>query len=155
MPSLNVLRLVFASLLGLFFSTSVLADQPTLMLRIFAAAIEHDCGAELDTSEEVLQRIITTVQNAAGQDVYVIDGSRKSCGELHCGSGGCPIMMYRRDSTNLTRLVDTMGWSWSLSSDAKRVSINVDGTECGGKATTPCVTTVDLQTGKKRTFRPR
>lgn len=142
-----------ALLLGVTISNAAFADEPPLTLKLFAAAIEHDCGAELETSEDMLSRIITRVENATGQDVFVIDGARKSCGEQHCGSDGCPISVYRRDSTNLTTLLDTMGWSWGLSSDAKILSINVSGTKCGGRATTPCATSVDLQTGKTRTYR--
>lgn len=147
------------ALLNLFMAHAI-AQQVPRTVEGYALQLEEECEAGLNPnplSEVRSSELIKRAADGPKGTIFVVDGAYTRCGDSAplCGTGGCPLGVFRLESGVTTSLYDDQAFSWTISRDGSNVVLRVHGSICGGVGPDPCAIEINLSTGKKKTFQPR
>ncbi len=137
-----------ASIIAL--ATPTLSDGIPQPVRSAAIEISNSCNA---SSSNTMNSILSVYGIANSGMLYVIDGSQTPCqdGSSLCGTGGCPLVVFRSTGEGTKRIFDQNVFSWQVTSDGSKLNATLHATNCGGRSKASyCDLTLNTKTGKKR-----
>lgn len=97
-----------------------------------------------------LVRMVATLRSGT---LYVVDYTQTPCEDSGtvCGTGGCPLGVFRVKGDVVETLFDRNAFSWELTRDKRRIGIGVHGSYCrDGSGPVACVLEINLETGARR-----
>lgn len=151
-------RRIVPALLPIFLQPLMAAEVPR-KVQAYALELESECANgphSAPLSDSPSSKLMELAVQGSKSRVFVVDGAHTRCGDdgPFCGTGGCPIGVFRVESEITTKLYDDQGLGWEISHDNSILTVRVHGSKCGGFGPDPCVTEIDLESGKRKTFRP-
>ena len=98
---------------------AVAAQIPEL-IDAYALKLETECAAS--SGEKIAERssqLINLVAHAPNGSTYVVDGAYTACSDVgpFCGTGGCPVGVFRVNNKSIETLYDENAFSWDVSPD--------------------------------------
>ncbi len=148
---LSMLFIVVASIMASI--PSALSDGIPQPVRSAAVEILNSCNA---SSSSTINAIMSVYGIANSGMLYVVDGSQTPCEHTAalCGTGGCPLIVFRSTGGGLKRIFDQNVFSWQVTVDGSRLNATTHATYCGGRdKASYCDLTLNTRTGKKRITR--
>jgi hypothetical protein len=147
-----------AAFLPIFCRQLVAAEAPRTV-QGYALELEAECAAGPNPgplADSPSSQLIKLASQGSKWKVFIVDGAYTRCGDEAplCGTGGCPIGVFRVEFGVTTNLYDEQGLGWEISHNGSVLRVHVHGSICGGFGPDPCVTEINLENGKRRTFRP-
>ena len=145
-----------------FVSSAVVAHEIPRAVHGYALQLEAECAAgpnpgALSTTHS--PDLIKLAADGPRGKIFIVDGASTRCGDSAplCGTGGCPLGIFRIKNGVTTNLYDAQAHpdNWSISSDGSAITFHVHGSWCGGSGPDPCAIEISLATGSQKTFRPR
>jgi hypothetical protein len=123
----------------------------------YALELEFECAEgpnPAPLSDTPSSKLIELAAQGSKWKVFIVDGAYTRCGDEAplCGTGGCPIGVFRVVSGVTTNLYNDQGLGWEISHNGFVLTVHVHGSICGGFGPDPCVTEINLENGKRRTF---
>ena len=158
-----------SSLLLLAFALPVEAanDDPDIprVVTGYALQLDAECSADSDPGaasgkvalpSQSSSKMIEAAASGPNGQIFVVDGALTACGDTGplCGTGGCPIGLFRVKDGVTTNYYDAQALGWKITGAGSKAIIRVHGSLCGGFGPDPCAIEIDLVSGKRRTFRP-
>lgn len=113
-------------------------------------------GAKLESREEDWFSVIA--RDGAAK-ILLLEGQKTRCFDNDhaiCGTGGCPVVLYRVSGKQVRTLYDKKVLEWRVAAhDGKQYfHADVHGAHCGQPGNAACETFVDLSSGKITTRQP-
>jgi hypothetical protein len=103
-------------------------------------------------SDEAKRRAVSIFKTTDNQIAYVVDVARGCEDEPPslCGTGGCPVAVFKSDGNVVKLLFKDQVYSWEMSVDGNSVNMPIHGSLCGGSgADTKCQLALHLKDGRK------
>ncbi|MGL4811863.1 MAG: hypothetical protein ACRCXM_08805, partial [Beijerinckiaceae bacterium] len=158
-----VMRLILAAIIVPLAAPPALAQIPAPpAAEQRAQQFERECakvlsrGERLDAREEDWLDVISRDGNGR---TLLLDSRKTRCASHHhaiCGTGGCPVVIYRIIGRQVRKLYDGNVLQWRVSdrNGRKQFHAEVHGSHCGKPGNSPCETFVDLVSEKVTTRQP-
>ena len=110
-------------------------------------------GVKLEAREEDWFSVIA--RDGAAK-IILLDATKTRCFENHhaiCGTGGCPVVVYRVSGKSTKKLYDRQVLEWRVAEHEGRHYFHADvhGSHCDRPGNTACETFVNLSTGEVTT----
>jgi hypothetical protein len=167
MPNVRLSKSKARTLIGVSFCVVTLVSLPIAVAQEtprvvagYALQLEAECEAGPNPSPPratASSDLIKLAADGPNGKIFVVDGAHTRCGDDAplCGTGGCPLGLFRVTDGTTTNFYDDQALGWDISQQGSIATLRVHGSICGGFGPDPCAIEFNLVTGKKRIFRPR
>jgi len=127
----------------------------------YAGSLVEECAKAGGTvSAETLSKLLEVTAEGPYGKLFVVDAELVPCEDakyvsLFCGTGGCTLGVFTSKDGVTRKRFDDQAMGWKISPDGSVLTLNVHGSRCDGRSgPDPCVTEIDLRSGKTRTHPP-
>jgi hypothetical protein len=140
-------------------SSAAVAQEIPRAVQGYALQLEAECAAGPNpgpVSPTSSPDLIRLAADGPQGKIFIVDGAYTRCGDTAplCGTGGCPLGIFRTRDGVTTNLYDDQALGWHVSADKKTIVMPVHGSKCGGSGPDRCALRLDLRSGKRRFFVP-
>jgi hypothetical protein len=164
MGKTNVAVALLATIQIVSFAAPVRAQDVPAKVEAYARRLETQCESSGDRGSLKLADArsddwLKMAVEDRGAKILIVDGGETRCkpvSQIICGTGGCPIAVFRVTEKATRSLFDDQahGWKFDKRNGQPVLRLQVHGSRCGGFGPTPCETVINLRTGNQRTSRP-
>jgi len=167
MPNASFSKSTSRTFFGVGFSAAIvvslsiaIAQETPRVIAGYALRLEAECAAGPNPnppSATASSELIKLAGDGPTAKIFVVDGANTRCGDTAplCGTGGCPLGVFRVTDSTTTILYDDQALGWDISDQGSIATIRVHGSKCGGFGPDPCAIEINLNTGKRRIFKAR
>ncbi|MGL4325331.1 MAG: hypothetical protein ACRCTD_14945 [Beijerinckiaceae bacterium] len=162
MPRHSALALFTPIFLTAISGTALAQDLTPHAVEQRARQFEKECAKILSPGQKLESREEDWVQVIArdgAAKILLLDAKKTRCFENDhaiCGTGGCPVVLYRVSGKQVRKLYDKNVLEWRVTEheNKKYFHADVHGGHCGQPGNAACETFVDLSSGAITTRQP-